>query len=132
MDIKELQIQQQDKEEELKSIKDQISNYRSNELKQLYGDNFSCNHCRYSCISDVDSCDGHTLCTKYKCMMCHDNCSEFQLENRISNYFKEYYEYRKDLYDALTNIFGDKEIVDFDDSNFESIKTILELISKIK
>lgn len=50
MTKEELLDKEKQLEIELADIKDQLENYKCEELKEKYGDKFHCKYCRHSCV----------------------------------------------------------------------------------
>ena len=109
IDIKVLQDKVNNAIGNLEKAKKELADAKINNMKELYGNDFSCSKCAYSCCIYVG--DYHNVCTKGSCVLCRDFCDEYMPENILSKYIRENHHYCDDLCDTLNELFDVSDIL---------------------
>ena len=122
IDLKKIKEEINKLEKELSQKKDEYTEARESNLKELYGDKFGCENCAYSCCVNVgDRC---TYCTKSNCIYCYKYCDEYMPDNELSAYIREHHYYDENTVYALNELFDISDIM----KRPELYKTALDIL----
>ena len=82
---------------------------KESNMREQYGDDFSCHNCAYSCCVDVgDHC---TYCYQSNCIYCKDYCDDYVPDNEFSKYIRKYHYYEERMLDAINKLFDVDDII---------------------
>lgn len=82
---------------------------KESNMKEQFGDHFSCCNCAYSCCLDV--CDYHTYCYNHECVHCKDYCDNYVPDGELSKYIRKHHEYEEYMLYAINKLFDVDDII---------------------
>lgn len=76
-------------ETELQKVRSALSNIDEEELKKKYGNEFSCEFCRYNAVFGLSYDSWHNMCGNDNCTCCHSYCEKYKPDNEATLLIKK-------------------------------------------
>ena len=93
-------------EQEAREIRGKLYDYEEKALAEKYGDEFSCEYCRFNAVHGFSGDGWHNTCGADECTCCHSRCEEYKPDNKATLYIKQTAEGSDFLRCKKTNGYG--------------------------
>nr|DAI08173.1 MAG TPA: hypothetical protein [Caudoviricetes sp.] len=115
----------------IRKNEDDICSLKLEREKLIYGQEPSCEHCRYNVILTFSEDGEHNRCGNVNapCTCCHRSCEYFRPHNEITKLIAEHakYSFSPDDIEAFKTLTG-KDILELDNSKPDKIPNIKNLV----
>ena len=85
----ELEARKEELEKELIEVRKILYNYDFEAKKAKYGDNFTCEFCKFNAVHDLSGDGWHNTCGADNCTCCHNVCEKYEPDNDVTLFIKQ-------------------------------------------
>ena len=101
-------------EHEAQKVRAELYKYEEKELAEKYGDEFTCEYCRFNAVYGFSGDGWHNTCGADNCTCCNSNCKKYKPDNKATLYIKQTVEGCGLLRSNRTNGYGQIGEEEFD------------------
>ena len=89
MTKQELTLRKKELETELATIRNKLYDFDFEEKKAMYGNEFTCEFCKFNAVQGFSGDGWHNTCGADNCTCCHSVCEKYEPDNEITLFIKK-------------------------------------------